>query len=100
MCQLKVYLLTNSRQTIVGKEVHIIPLFLDQPPFSKIPPFLEIQDVPTFHRPIGKTKVLRESERFAYNFLSSKYLNFERIFTKVVKCKPYIMPLNVFLSIL
>ena len=36
---------------IVGKGGHTLP-FLDQPaPFSKIPPpFLEIQDVPTFHR--------------------------------------------------
>ena len=31
------------------------------PPFSKIPPFLEIQDVPTFYRPIGKIKALNES---------------------------------------
>ena len=40
---------------IVGKRVHT------PPPFSKIPPFLEIQDVPTFYRPIRKTKVLNDS---------------------------------------
>ena len=45
---------------IVGKGVHT-PKFLDQPPFSTIPPFLEIQDVPTFYRPIRKTKVLKDS---------------------------------------
>ena len=27
-------------------------------PFSKIPSFLELQDVPTIYRPIRKTKVL------------------------------------------
>ena len=31
------------------------------PPFSNIPPFLEIQDVPTFHRSFGKIKVLKNS---------------------------------------
>ena len=39
---------------IVGKWGHT-------PPFSKISSFLEIQDVPTFCRPIGKTKVLNDS---------------------------------------
>ena len=35
------------------------PYMLDQPPpFLRFPPFLEIQDVPTFHRSIGKAKVL------------------------------------------
>ena len=43
----------GNRVIIVGKGVY--------PPFSKIPPFLEIQDVPTFHRPIRKTKVLKDS---------------------------------------
>ena len=39
------------------------------PPFFKIPPFLEIQDVSTFHRFIEKTKVLNNScNRFVYNF--------------------------------
>ena len=40
---------------IVGKGAHA------PPPFSKIPPFLEIQDVPTSHRSIRKTKVLNNS---------------------------------------
>ena len=42
----------------------VIPTFLHQPPpppFSKIPTFLEIQDVPTFHRPIRKTKAPNNS---------------------------------------
>ena len=30
-------------------------------PFSDLLPFLEIQDVPTFYRSIGKAKVLNES---------------------------------------
>ena len=50
-------------QCIVGKWGHTPPPppFLDQLPFSKIFPFLEIQDVPTFHRSIWKTKVLNNS---------------------------------------
>ena len=39
---------------IVGKGV--IP-----PPFSKIAPFLAIQDVSTFHRSLRKTKVMNNS---------------------------------------
>ena len=54
--------------TIFGKEGHT-PLFLDQPPFSNIPLFLEIQDAPNFHRPIRKTKVMNKSRnQFVYNF--------------------------------
>ena len=41
---------------IVGKGGHNPP-----PSFLGQPPFLEVQDVPTFYRPIGKTKVLNES---------------------------------------
>ena len=59
------------------------PLFLGQPPFSKIPPFLQIQDVLNF-----------------YINSAHKYLNFGRIFTKMVKCKLDIMTLDVFWSIL
>ena len=44
---------------IAVKGVHTPP-FLDQSTFSKIPPFLEIQDVPTFYRPIRKTKKLKD----------------------------------------
>ena len=48
-----------KKSTIVGKGV--IPLF------SKIPPFLEIQEVPTYLRSIGKTKVLNNScNQFVY----------------------------------
>ena len=51
------------------------PLFWINPPFSKIPPFLEIQDVPTFHRSIGKTKVLKNSfNQFVYNFYPQSIL--------------------------
>ena len=54
-----------QRSSQVGNGVHTPPLlhpFLDQPPlFSKIPPFPEIQDVPTLFRPIKKTKVLKDS---------------------------------------
>ena len=66
---------------IVVKGGHIPP-YLGQPPFSKIPPFLDIQDVPTFYRAIRKTKVLNESLNwFVYKFY------WQRIFTKNVKCK-------------
>ena len=52
---------------IVGKGGHTPPLFWANPSFSKISTFLEIQDVPTFYRPIGKTKVLNESSDFYMN---------------------------------
>ena len=72
---------------------YMTPPPLPPPPFSKILPFLEIQDVPTFHRSSRKTKVLNNScNQFVYNFY--------RMFTKVVKCKPGIMLLNVFWSML
>ena len=39
-----------------------IPLFFYvNHPFSKISAFLEIQDVTTFYRPVGKTKALKDS---------------------------------------
>ena len=45
------------------------------PPFFKIPLFLEIEDVPTFHRPNGKTKVLNDSfNQFLYNFYPQSIL--------------------------
>ena len=71
--------------SIVGKGVHTPP-FLDQPPppsFSKIPPFLEIQDVPTFYRPIRKTKVLKDSfSRFVYDFYPQSILILEEYLQK------------------
>ena len=62
----------------VGKGGHT-PCFPDQvSPFSKISPFLEIQDVPTFHRPIKKTKVLNDSfNRFVYKFYQQNILILE-----------------------
>ena len=58
-----------EERPIVGKGGHTAP-FLDQPPpFLRFPPFLEIQDVPTFHRSIRKTKELNNSSnQFVYNF--------------------------------
>ena len=62
---------------IVGKGGHT------PPPFSKIPPFLEIQDVPTFHRSIRKTKVLNNSSnQFEYNFYSQSILILEECLQK------------------
>ena len=38
-------------------------------PPKRVPPFLEIQDVLTFYRPIRKIKVLKDCfNRFVYNF--------------------------------
>ena len=45
------------------------------PPFSKILPFLEIQDFPTFHRSFRKTKVLNNScNQFVYHFYRQSIL--------------------------
>ena len=67
--QLKVYMLL---QLIVGKGGHT------PPPFSKIPPFQEIHDVPTFHRFIGKTKVMNKScNQFVCNFYPQRILVLE-----------------------
>ena len=61
--------------TIVGKG--------GQPLFSKIPPFLEIQVVPTFYRPIRKTKVLDDSiNGFMYNFYPQSILILEEYLQK------------------
>ena len=74
---------------IVGKGGHTPPpLFWINPPppplfFSKIPPFLEIQDVPTFHRFIGKIKVLNNScNQYVYNFYPQSILVLEERFKK------------------
>ena len=43
-----------------------------------MPHFLEIQDVPTFYRPIGKTKVLNESSsQLLYKFYPQSILILE-----------------------
>ena len=63
---------------IVGKGGHTPP-----PPFSKIPSFLEIQDVSTFHRSIGKTKELNNScYQFVYNFYPQIILILEECLQK------------------
>ena len=71
---------------VVGKGGHTLPtLFLDQPPplFLRFPAFLEIQDVPTFHRFIGKTKVLNNyCNQFVYNFYSQSILILEECLQK------------------
>ena len=50
---------------VVGKGGHTspppTPTFSRSTPLFQDPPFLEIQDVPTFHRSIRKTKVLNNS---------------------------------------
>ena len=62
---------------IVGKGGHT------PPPFSKTPPFLEIQDVPTFHRSIGKTKEVNNScNQFVYNFYRQSILISEECLQK------------------
>ena len=70
---------------IVGKGGHTPRPFLDQrlPPFSKIPPLLEIQDFPTFHRSLRKTKVLNNScKQFVYHFYPQCILVLEECLQK------------------
>ena len=66
---------------IVGKGGHTPPSFQDNAPlllFSKILLFLDIQDVPTFHRFIGKTKVLNNScNQFVCSFYPQSILVLE-----------------------
>ena len=48
------------------------------PPFSRSTPFLEIHDVPTFYRPIRKTKVLKESfNQLLFKFFQESVLILE-----------------------
>ena len=62
--------ITSAIKSIVGKGGHT--------PFSTIPPFLEIQDIPTFYRPIKKTKVLNESfNQLLYKFYPQSILILE-----------------------
>ena len=62
-------------RVIVGKRVI--------PPLSKIPPFLEIQDVPNFYRPIGKTKVLNDPfNQLVYKFYPQSVLILEEYLLK------------------
>ena len=70
------------------------------PPFLH---FLEIQDVATFYRPIGKTKVLNESSnRLLYKFYPQSILILEKYLLKwwnanLICC---LIPSDVFWSIL
>ena len=74
--------IVKGPQFIVGKEGQTPP-FLGQPPFSKVSPFLKIQDVPTFYKPIGKTKVLNDSfNRFVYKFYPQSILIFKEYLLK------------------
>ena len=62
---------TNDDYDIVGMRSH------------KIPPFLKIQDVSTFHRFIGKTKVLNNyCNQFVCNFYPQSILVFEECLQK------------------
>ena len=48
------------------------------PSFLRFPPFLEIQDVPTFYRSFGKTKVMNNScNQFVYHFYPQSILVLE-----------------------
>ena len=54
------------------------PSFLDQPSLFYNFPFLEVQDVLTFYRPIWKTKVLNDSfNQFVYKFFPQSILILE-----------------------
>ena len=52
-------------------------------PFSKISPFLEIQDVLTFYRPVRKTKALKDSfNQFVYDLYPQSILILEEYLQK------------------
>ena len=69
-------LLAFQIYSIFGKGVIPHPLSRSTPP--KILPFPEIQDVPIFHRPIRKTKVLNESfNQFLHKFYPQSILILE-----------------------
>ena len=64
---------------IVGKGGLYYPFSVSPPP----PPFPEIQDVPTFHRSITKTKVLNNScNKFVYHFCPKCILILEECLQK------------------
>ena len=68
---------------IVGKGGHTHLPFSRLIPLSKIPPFLEIQDIPNFYRPIGKIKVLNESfNQLLYKFHPQSILILEEYLLK------------------
>ena len=52
-------------------------------PFLRFPPFLEIQDVPTFHMSIGKAKVLNNfCKQFVHNSYPQRILILEECLQK------------------
>ena len=70
--------------SIVGKGV-ISPLSRSAPPplFSKISPFLEIHNVPAFHRFIRETIVLNNlCNQFEYHFYPQSILILEKCLQK------------------
>ena len=70
--------------SIVGKGV-ISPLSRSTPPppFSKISPFLEIHNVPAFHRFIRETIVLNNlCNQFEYHFYPQSILILEKCLQK------------------
>ena len=76
------YFIESYQQFMVGKGV-THPFSRSTTPFSKFPPFLEIQDAPTFHRSIGKTKVLNSScNQFVYHFYPQSILVLEECLQK------------------
>ena len=67
---------------IVGNWGHTLPCSRSSP-FPKILPFLETQDVLTFHRSIGKTKLLNNScNQLVYNFYPQSILILEECLQK------------------
>ena len=70
---------TSRIVNIVGKEGNTPPFLRLPPP----PPFQEIQDAPTFHSSLGKTKVLNNScNEFVYYFYSESILVLEECLQK------------------
>ena len=69
---------------IVGKGAHTPPPFSRSTPlFLRSSPFLEIHDVPTFHRSLRKTKVLNNScNQFVYHFYPQSILVLEECLQK------------------
>ena len=67
----------------LGNSVIIFLGHLLPPPFSSILPFLELQDVPTFYRPLRKTKVLNNLfNQFVYKFYPQFILILEEYLLK------------------
>ena len=77
------YLITYLPTFLLTYLLTYFTLFLDHHPFSKIPPFLEIEDIPIFHRFIRKTKVLdNPCNHFVYNSYPQSILVLEEFLQK------------------